>query len=120
MLGFEHMKFRGGVLVAYSATWHFSEAEAELTDPPEEREGVSYNGVWYPVDDEIEDPLNYQERDGMVSYNGFWYPIDDGEEIWCVDLPFADVSDAELRDLYHDPLDYVDPWPEVYDMEYLE
>jgi hypothetical protein len=87
---------------------------------------IFWNGHWYPL----------QEEYGPLS-SGFWYPIDEGEELWypltdpggsvffvdeTATVPFTDVTDEELLSLYpgRDPLDYVDPWPEVYDMEYLE
>ena len=103
---------------------------------------------WPPEDDWEYDALRRAEsladmsvpelpQDEFGDVGGFWYSIDGGEELWFpltdtggsaffVDdtntLPFADVDDEELHALYpgRDPLDYVDYWPEVYDMEYLE
>jgi hypothetical protein len=81
--------------------------------------------------------MSVSEPNKFGGVGGFWYSIDEGEELWFpltdtggsslfVDntntIPFADVDDEELHALYpgRDPLDYVDHWPEVYDMEYLE
>jgi len=100
---------------------------------------------WPPADDWAYDAMeraesladmSVPEPDKFGDVGGFWYSIDEGEELWFpltdtggssffVDdtpLPFADVDDEELHALYpgRDPLDYVDYWPEVYDMEYLE
>lgn len=104
---------------------------------------------WPPADDWEYDALRraesladmsvpeLEEDEKFGDVGGFWYSNDEGEELWFpltdtggsaffVDdtntLPFADVDDEELLSLYpgRDPLDYVDYWPEVYDMEYLE
>ena len=101
---------------------------------------------WHPVDDWKYDAMeraesfadmSVPEPESFGDVGGFWYSIDEGEELWFpltdtggsaffVDdthtLPFADVADEEIHALYpgRDPLDYVDHWPEVYDMEYLE
>ena len=96
---------------------------------------------WHPADDweytQSEVDMSVPEPDNIGDVGGFWYSIDEGEELWFpltdpggsvffVDdtntLPFADVDEEELHAIYpgRDPLDYVDYWPEVYDMEYLE
>jgi hypothetical protein len=81
--------------------------------------------------------MSVSEPNKFGDVGGFWYLYDEGEELWVpltdtggsaffVDdtntIPFADVDDEELHALYpgRDPLDYVDHWPEVYDMELLE
>lgn len=107
-------------------------------------EGLDHE--WHPVDDWKYDAMeraesfadmSVPEPESFGDVGGFWYAIDEGEELWFpltdtggsaffVDdthtLPFADVADEEIHALYpgRDPLDYVDYWPEVYDMEYLE
>ncbi len=107
-------------------------------------EGLDHE--WHPADDWAYDALERGESFANMSVpepnkfgdvGGFWYSIDEGEELWFpltdtggssffVDdtntIPFADVDDEEFHALYpgRDPLDYVDYWPEVYDMEYLE
>jgi hypothetical protein len=123
---YERMTFFGGEMVAYKyvdedPVFPF----AELTDK----------------EFQVMNPVDYMEHEGQVSKNGFWYPIDEGEELWYpidlsgssvlfVDdtetLPFADVTNEELQELYTvyyypNPLDYEDPWEdEVYDLDLIE
>jgi hypothetical protein len=99
------------------------------TNYTERENHIFYRGVWYPVDSAYETEERWFQLDGQ------WLPCpEEGSSVFFVDetetLPFADVTDEELLSLYSpcdygpcdyaDPLDYADPWPEVYDMEYLE
>ena len=140
MLNYETSTYEDGRLVEYKSICYASSREAELAP----FEDVDLYPELFPFADlsnhelQVINPPDYMEHNGLVAYGGFWYPIDDGEELWFplkdpggssffVDdtdpLPFADVTDAELRSMYprYDPLVYEDPWQdEVYDMEYLE
>jgi hypothetical protein len=72
----------------------------------------------------VDSAYETEERWPEFQLDGQWLPCpEEGSSVFFVDetetIPFADVTDEELLSLYH-PLNYVDPWPEVYDMEYLE
>ena len=92
---------------------------------------------FYEVSDEefcALSPQNYElayfDNVEMVYYNGYWYPTEaewEPESDWVpefdnngnptytmtiVDVDYADPSDA--------PLDYVDPWQDMYDMLLIE
>jgi hypothetical protein len=107
-----------------------SELETEYpTNYKESDDHIFYKGVWYPVDSAYETEERWWPH---FELDGEWLPYpEEGSSVFFVDetetIPFAEVSNEELLSLYsdhdpleHDPLDYEDPYPEVYDMEYLE
>ena len=131
--------YEGDELVSYKSIWA---ADDEFEDVDLGYE-FPFAGLYNP-ELVAEFPTNYTERENHIFYRGVWYPVDsadDSDEAWFqfdgqwlpypeegssaffVDetetIPFAGLTDEELLSLYS-PLDYVDPWPEVYDMEYLE
>ena len=122
-----------------------SNEEIQLLNPYDymECDGmIAWRGVWYSLDEPVWPPNAYPPEwldlvevdlghelpdEGWFEFEETWLPHPgEGSSVFFVDetttLPFADLMDEDISSLYpgRDPLDYVDPYPEVYDMEYLE
>jgi len=92
---------------------------------------------FYEVSDEefcALSPQNYElalfDNVEMVYYNGYWYPTEaewEPESDWVPEFDnngtptyTVDLVDVDYADPFDGPLDYVDPWQDMYDMLLIE